>query len=140
MAIQNNTTGTVEETREAIMNQDIKCIHKIILPIQHCLYKKKNVTNKELKQVASHKQALKQTEMVRKLKYKELQEIELEDTALGANELNNNILHNTTAVICSQIAGELYHLELVDKDLNDNQDNKTTFGVFINNSKKKCEK
>ena len=76
-----------------------------VLPIHHCLFKKPGVDAAALQEVASHPQALRQTINTRKEKFPDLKELEIEDTAIGAEWLAKGILPETTAAICSARAG-----------------------------------
>lgn len=87
---------------------------------------------KDLKYIASHPQALKQTKNNRKEKYNNLIEIEVEDTAIAAKYLANNNLNELTAVICKKKAGIMYNLDLIEDNISDNDDNTTYFSVIKN--------
>lgn len=130
LAIRNSITGIVEETEKALSNVELVEIAKEKIPIQHFLFKKKNVESANITNVASHIQALKQTRNTRKNLYPNWNEIEMEDTALAAKYLAIGNLDDNTAVICRKNAGKLYNLELIAENLEDNPNNYTEFGIF----------
>ena len=119
MAIENSTAGTVKETQIAIKNENLKLIKKQTILIEHCLYKKKECEISKLDKVVSHEQALLQTQKTRREKFNKLEQVEFSDTALAAKELSENVFDDKTAVICSELAGKIYDLDLVYKKLND---------------------
>ncbi len=131
MAIKNCIAGPVLETKNALTNQ-IKCIDSINIPIHHCLFKK--TPSAKIKYIASHRQALNQTRKTRESLFKNIPEIECQDTALAAKMLAFNEYPETYGVICRQAAGEFYNLTLMLKNIEDEPLNQTTFSLFCLNS------
>ena len=130
MAVYNSIGGTVIETQESLKDKSFKEVYAITLPIHHCLFKKKNVDIEQVEIVASHLQALIQTRKTRQSLFPDLIECEVQDTALAAKELSENILNDNYAVICRKNAGEYYGLELVAENIEDRKDNQTTFKIY----------
>ena len=127
MAIKNIVAGDVVETKEALTPQ-IELFDTLDIPIHHCLFKKSPQSNIEY--VASHIQALHQTQETRKKILKNVIEIECTDTALAAKMLFNGEYPENYAVICRENAGNFFNLTLVEKNIEDNPFNTTTFGLF----------
>lgn len=127
VASLNSTTGVVEETAKALRKQKYSVKATAMLPIHHCLFKRKYVRTKDLKVIASHIQALNQTKINREKYYPFCKEIAVEDTALAAKQLSEGNLSNEIAVICRKNAGEMYGLELVRENLEDDNFNYTIF-------------
>ena len=127
MAIKNIVAGNVVETKEALTPK-IELFDTLDLPIHHCLFKKSPQSNIEY--VASHIQALHQTQETRKKILKNVIEIECTDTALAAKMLFNGEYPENYAVICRENAGNFFNLTLVEKNIEDNPFNTTTFGLF----------
>lgn len=130
VATRNTLGGRVEETFKAIRNRKLELVTTDVLAIHHNLYKLPQTKVEDLTEVASHIQALKQTENSRKLKYPNLKPKEVKDTALAAEMLKNGKLSPNTAVLCRDIAGELNELELVEANLEDDDSNRTEFRMF----------
>lgn len=131
VAIKNSIGGTVVETFEAIQNNYLELVTTEILQIHHCLFKKNSEVNSaDLTKVVSHIQALKQTEATRKELFPSLVEIEIEDTAIGAERLATGLLDDNVAVICRKNAGENFGLQLVRENIEDNGENYTEFRMF----------
>ena len=132
-AIKNHYAGKVIETEQAMNNSKIKlkCIQKLQLHIHHCIFKKdKTIKNEDLKEIASHIQALMQTEKFRTENLPNLKPKELEDTAIAAKYLSENKLNTDVAVICSKRAGNKYGLELMYENIEDVKDNLTDFAIY----------
>lgn len=130
VATKNSTAGIVKETFDAIKDQYLQLVATEILPIHHCLYKRKDIPLNKISTIASHTQALKQTAINRKTLYPNLEEKEVRDTALAAQDLHNGKLSKNYAVLCTKRAGELNDLELIQENLEDSDSNRTEFRVF----------
>lgn len=130
VAAKNTLGGTVIETFEAIKNEYLQLVSTEIIHIHHCLFKRKDVGNEEINNIASHIQALKQTELSRKRLYSSCSEQEVEDTAIAAKYLSEGKLTKNTAVLCRKNAGIDYNLDLIYENLEDNQNNYTEFRMF----------
>lgn len=131
LAVKNSTAGPVSEFVKAFDGVSYQVVKEYVLPIHHCLFKKSGkVRTEDLKTVASHPQALKQTEGNRKASYGYMKELAIEDTAIGAEWLAKGRLDEDTAVICSKKAGDSWGLDLIQKNIEDSSENKTTFWML----------
>ncbi len=131
LGVENSSAGPVSEFVDTFSNVEYDHIDTFILPIHHCLFKLSADTPMEhLKEVASHPQALSQTKGTRAGNWPQLTEKEIDDTALGAEWLAKGILSDTTAVICSYIAGQSWGLDLIAENIEDSSTNRTTFWLL----------
>jgi prephenate dehydratase len=131
VAIRNSIGGRVEETYDAIKDENLEVVAEETLAIHHCLFKKnKDVRDEEINLIISHVQALKQTEKSLGFLYPSIKTMEIEDTAIGARKLAEGIYDDKTAVICRKNAGERFGLVLVKEDIEDSKDNRTEFKMF----------
>lgn len=132
MAVRNEIAGDVAETTDALQTIDYDIYGALAIPIRHCLFKHPDTPLEGVTTVASHPQALLQTQKIRKQRYPSLSEMATPDTALAAKQLATGELPRTTMVLCSKHAGLQYGLELVHEDLKDLPDeivNETEFLV-----------
>ena len=127
VAVRNSIGGMVVETAEAIRDVYLEIVCETTLDIHHCLYKRPDAPLDDLRYVASHIQALKQTERTRGKRYPQLEPMEIEDTAIGAEWLASGKLGKDTAIICRDTAGESNGLELIEANIEDVSDNRTEF-------------
>lgn len=128
MATKNIIAGDVEETLLAL-TPNIELIDTITLPIHHFLFKKNKTA--QIKYVASHIQALKQTQETRKKLFSfDVKEVECSDTALAAKMLSDGIYPDSYGVICREETGKMFQLTLVAKNIEDDKTNQTFFGLF----------
>lgn len=133
----NSIVGIVEETSNALNNENIDKFDTIKIPIHLSLYKKsEEIPNERLTMIGSHTMALKETRLTRAglILYKVipiLKELNIEDTAIAAKWLSEGtFVSERTAVICSKEAGELYGLSLIKENIEDRKDNETTFSIL----------
>ena len=131
LGVENSTAGPVSEFVEAFENEKYEHLDTYVLPIHHCLFKLSAETPLEhLTEVASHPQALSQTKGTRASNWPQLAEKEIDDTAIGAEWLTKGTLPDTTAVICSRIAGDSWGLDLIAENIEDSSTNRTTFWLL----------
>lgn len=131
LGVENSTAGLVKEFVETFGNVEYDHLDTYVLPIHHCLFKLSAKTPIEhLTEVASHPQALSQTKETRAANWPQLTAKEIDDTAIGAEWLAKGTLPDTTAVICSRIAGDLWNLDLIAENIEDSSTNRTTFWLL----------
>ncbi len=135
VAIKNSVAGIVGETYEAMKNEIVEFVASEILPIHHSLFvKNTSVKLTDIQQIASHPQAIKQCKNSINEQFKNVELLEIEDTAIGAKYLSEGQLHDRTAVLCKKTAGEAYGLFLVKDNFEDFDHNETEFRMFKQNT------
>ena len=130
LGVRNSTAGPVSEFVRAFEEVDYELLGEYVLPIHHCLFRKPGMDLTQLREVATHPQALRQTYHTRAARWPQLAEREIEDTAIGAEWLAKGELPETTAVICSIKAGTSWGLELIAENIEDSAENRTTFWLL----------
>ncbi len=131
LPIENSIEGAVRETIDNLIrtkNTNIKILSEVIMPIHHCLLSKTTelycITG-----IISHPQALGQcqnfiyNEMPRHLNI-----IETASTAEAARKLEDYNL--TYAAIGSEKTAQIYNLNILKQNINDDPDNKTRFALI----------
>ena len=131
MAVYNKIAGDVAETRDALQTIDYDMGGALAIPIRHCLFKHPDTPLEGVTTIASHPQALLQTQKVRKQLYPTLSEVTTPDTALAAKQLATGELPRTTMVLCSKQAGLQHGLQFVREDMKDLPDDITNETEFI---------
>ena len=128
LPIENSIEGIVRETMDTLLNLDdekLKITNEIVLPVKHCLLSKAKHINK-IEKIISHPQALAQcSKFIEKNFDTNIEKIEKSSTAKAAKELL--ILDETYAAIGSQHCANLFRLNVLAKNINDEDDNKTRF-------------
>ena len=131
MAVFNSIGGDVTETAEALKNADFRKMTALVMPIHLCIYKLSTaVADSEIKKIASHIQALRQTKNNVKKYFPHASVIEVEDTATAAKMLSEGTLDRHTAVICSREAGKAYNLAQMYENIEDDASNQTMFVLY----------
>lgn len=126
--IENSIEGIVRETMDNLLNikdPELKVTAETVIPVNHCLVSKAKDINK-IKKIISHPQALAQCQnFISKTFGSDMEQIEKASTSKAAQELLS--LDETYAAIANQRSAELFHLNILAKNINDERDNKTRF-------------
>ncbi len=122
--IENSRAGRVAEIHNLLPDTDLHIVDEYILPVEHHLFGAKGATLEDIRQVYSHPQALMQCR--ENLRSEPFEAVPYADTALAGKDVAawNNI---SKAALCSKLAGEIYHLELLREHMEDHHDNRTLF-------------
>ena len=130
-AIQNATGGLVRESVAALTRYNCKIKREFSIPVRHCLMKLPDVRLKRIKQIMAHDQVFRQCRATLRKKYPRLRQVtgkgDLADTARAAQALAYGKIGRHTYILGPERLAELYGLEVVARDLQDNRRNETTF-------------
>ncbi len=132
--IENSIEGIVRETMDNLLNvkdENLRITAETVIPVNHCLVSKaKDI--KKIKKIISHPQALAQCQnFVSKTFGTDVEQIEKASTGRAAQELST--LDESYAAIANKRTAELFKLNILAKNINDELDNKTRF-VLISRS------
>lgn len=125
--VVNSRGGLVQTAFEAMGKHLFEFIEELWLEVYQCLLVKPGAKKTEIKKIASHPQGISQCERYIRKNFPQAQLIDWSDTAGAARDLANGVLSPDTAVIASARTAEIYGLELLDKGIQDNHPNLTTF-------------
>ncbi len=123
--IENSTGGVVHQTLDAFMESDLQVSNEVMLEISHCLLS--NTPLDEITDVYSMEQAISQC---RHWIESNLPEAELHHMLSTARAAENAASTPGAAAIGSQMAGEIYGLEVLVPKIEDYPDNYTRFLVI----------
>ena len=130
-AIQNAVGGVVEESTHAMAKYKFKIVEEFQVLIRHFLMKRKDISVSEIKTIMAHSQNFRQCKDNLSKKYPGLKQVsgqgDLLDTARCAEALAKNEIDKNTAILGPKILANIYGLEIIDEDLQDNTNNLTTF-------------
>ncbi len=122
--VGNNYAGRVAEIHNLLRLTDLHIVGEYMSPIAHHLMAKKGTKLEEVQKVASHPQALMQCEQ--HLSNMGLEPLQSSNTAVAAQEVAEG-KGEAQAVLASELAAELYGLEILQRDMQDVKDNATLF-------------
>lgn len=131
LPVENSIEGAVRETIDNLIrtkNDKIRILSELVLPIRHCLLARTTELY-SISGVISHPQALAQCQnFLHSELPMHLNIIEAASTAEAARNLQNYNL--TYAAIGSEKTAEVYNLNILKENINDDPDNKTRFALI----------
>lgn len=131
LPIENSIEGAVRETIDNLIrtkNENIKILSEVVMPIKHCLLSRTTELY-SISGVISHPQALAQCQnFIHNDLPRHLNIIEAASTAEAAKSLENYNL--TYSAIGSKKTAEIYNLNILKDNINDDPDNQTRFALI----------
>ena len=129
--IENGVAGRVADVHRLLPKSNLYIIAEHFQRVEHTLLMHPNTTRNDLTKVASHEQALAQcTETIKKYGFKLIVSA---DTAGAAKMIADKNIYDT-AVIASELAAEIYNLQIIEKNISDSKNNTTRFFVMSKKS------
>ncbi|MEK7309718.1 MAG: prephenate dehydratase [Planctomycetota bacterium] len=129
--VENSLEGAVTEVSDLLVETGLKVIGEIKLPIHHALLALSETDYREIKAVYSHPQALAQCRGF--LSRNNLEPIPFYDTA-GAAKMISEASPKSAAAIASKSCAELYNLEIIKDEIEDDKSNFTRFLILARES------
>lgn len=130
-AIHNSAGGIVEESIHAMANYKFKIVDQFAIKISHALMTRDDANFLEITTIMTHPQVLAQCKQTLQSKYPNLKQTsgggKFVDQALVAKSLGEKELPKHIATIGSRILAQLYNLKIVEDNLQDLNENYTTF-------------
>ncbi len=124
--IENSTEGVVTHTLDMLVEADVKICAEVILEVHHYLLSRSGKAE-DIRQIVSHPQALAQCRRWLTGKYPKIPANEASSTAQAAQMAAQD---PALAAVASQLAKELYGLETVQANIEDQANNITRFLVI----------
>ncbi|WP_369601025.1 prephenate dehydratase [Hahella sp. SMD15-11] len=125
--LENSTAGRVEEIYRLIPKMSLHIIGEHFEPVNHCLMAKPGTRKTDIRKVYSHPQALAQC--ARHIAEAGYQPEATLDTAGAALQVSRSS-EKDDAAIASRLAAELYGLEILDDQFQDENGNTTRFIIL----------
>lgn len=129
LPVENALAGAVNQAYELLMDHDLRIQAEIILHVHHALMVPRGGKLEDIREVRSHPQALAQCEQF--LKRHGFRPVPWYDTAGAAHDLAANPV-NGIAAIASELAAELYDMDILARQIEDVSFNFTRFFVLGN--------
>lgn len=121
--------GLVKPAFEAMGNYLFTPIDELWVDVKQCLLALPGIKFSQITQIASHQQAFNQCRNYLKNNLHDAELIPWIDTAKAALDLSQKKFLETTAVIAPERSAELYHLDILAKNIQDHKPNLTAFIV-----------
>ena len=128
--IENSNAGRVQDVHLLLPSMNLYIVDEYYLPIQHQLLGIKGSKLEDIKVALSHPQALAQSS-----KFLSQQGIAREkrlNTAMACVEVANG-KDKTKAAVASSLAAEMYNMEILAKNIQNDPDNRTRFIILAKN-------
>ncbi|PJF38734.1 MAG: prephenate dehydratase, partial [Phototrophicales bacterium] len=130
--LENSTAGRVEEIYRLLPNTHLNIIGEHFEPVRHCLLARKGVDIDSIQVALSHPQALAQC--FHNLQSRNITPTVTSDTALSAKQLalmdESDPRVKTHAAIASPLAAQLYDLQILIENFQDQVGNTTRFIIL----------
>ncbi|MEM1319588.1 MAG: prephenate dehydratase [Bacteroidota bacterium] len=128
MAIENSIAGSILFNYQLLYHSRLQIVGEVFLRIKQNLLTLPGSTIEDLREVHSHPMAIAQCRQFFK-QYPAIKLIETEDTALSARKVGENRWRHTGA-IASDLAAEMYGLEVLADSIETNKKNFTRFLIL----------
>jgi len=129
LPIENSTAGIVSEIYDLLVEFENYIVGEQIIPIEHCLLGVPGADISDIKTVYSHAQSLMQSE--RFLRDRDFKQISMKNNAFAASKVAEDG-DQSQAAIASEMAAQIYGLDVLLKGVNDSDTNSTRFIIVTN--------
>ncbi len=140
LPIENSTAGAVYQNYDLLTEYDVAIIGEQEIPINHCLLGIKGAKFSDIKKVYSHPQAILQCDKYL-TNYNYITAEALQNTAMAAKKVKEE-QDKSVAAIAGKINAEIYDLDVIEENIQDEKNNVTRFIVvsqkksYLNSAKK----
>ena len=131
--VENSIAGRVADTQRLIPDSELQIIGEYFLEVRHNLMAIPGTNINDIKRIHSHEQGIAQCR--NKILNLNKEMIVAADTAGSAKKISK-LQSKEDAAIASELAAEIYNLEILEKNFQDSQNNVTRFLIM---SKQKNE-
>ena len=129
LPIENSTAGIVSEIYDLLVEFENYIVGEQVIKIEHCLLGAPGAQIEDIKTVYSHPQSLMQSaSFLNKFSW---QQVSLLNNAFAAQKVRNE-QDKTQAAIASEKAAEIYGLDILEKGINQAENNCTRFIIVAN--------
>lgn len=128
--VENSNAGRVSDVHFLLPETGLHIVGEYFLRIEHMLLGLKGTRLEDIKTASSHPQALAQCSVFLRLHH--IQPVQRIDTALSCQDIIN-AQDKSKAAIASQLAGEIYNLDVIQANIENASNNTTRFLIMSRN-------
>ena len=130
LPIENSSAGPVTQVYDLLVEFENYIVGEAVHPIKHMRAGVKGTTLSSIERVYSHPQGLMQTSHFLD-EHGTWQQISVANTSMAAKKMMED-QDTTQAAVCNEYAAELYGLDILAREINDEFDNSTRFIIVTN--------
>ena len=131
LPIENSTSGSINEVYDLLVEYEHYIVGQQIIRIEQCLLALPGTRKEDIRTVYSHPQSLLQSAAY--LKQYTWKQVSMRNNAFAAKKVADDG-YRTQAAIAGAYAGQVYGLEVLEKGINQEENNSTRF-IIISNQK-----
>ena len=128
--VENTTTGIIARTYDYFHEYKVHAVGEVVVPIRECLIVNPGTRLEDIVKVYSHPEALSQCKDLFR-RYPHMKPVAYEDTALSVGYIKEEG-DLTKGALASRLAAEIYDMEILEEDVQDNDANMTRFLCVTN--------
>jgi len=132
LPVENSQTGSINKVHDLLLEESLFAVGEVMLKVEHCIITKEKMDIKNIKKIYSHPQALAQCEGYLSNHLPSCQIIPVYDTA-GSVKMIKESNDSNVAAIASHYAADLYNMNVVKSNIQDNKSNHTRFFIISPN-------
>ena len=125
--VENSTEGVVNNTQDCLVDSKAVIVGEEIVPIVHNLLASEGTRPEDISVIASHKQSLAQCRNWLLENYPNAEQLECVSNAEAAIRASSE---KGVAAIAGELAAAVYHLQVLESGIQDQQHNRTRFLVL----------
>lgn len=125
--VENSLEGAVTQVNDLLIETELRIVGEISIPVHHSLLTLPETEYRDLKVVYSHPQALAQCRGF--VERHGLEPRPFYDTA-GAAKMLTKDRHKAAGVIANKLCADLYHLNIIQENIEDHSSNTTRFIIL----------
>lgn len=129
IAVENSLAGSIHRNYDLLLRYDLSIVGEVQIRIAHHLIALPGVSLSDLRRVYSHPQALAQCEQSLNVVLPQVERVPTYDTAGSVKMLREEGIRDGAA-IASRRAADIYGMNILRQDLEDNAENYTRFLVL----------
>lgn len=128
LPIENTSSGSINDVYDLLQHTSLSIVGELTQPINHCVLVASNTDLQQIKTVYSHPQPFQQcSKFISRFPH---WKIEYTESTAAAMEKVAALNSPEAAALGSEAGGELYHLQVLERDLANQQQNHTRFIVL----------
>lgn len=130
LPIENSTAGVVDEIYDLLAEFENYIVGEQIIKVEHCLLGLPGTTIDQIQTVYSHPQSLLQSAHYLE-EHSNWKQISMQNNAFAARKVSED-KDCTQAAIASEQAGKIYGLDIIERGVNQSEENSTRFIIVTN--------